>query len=139
MKITLLNALNESGMLGSGSMLTGIGVGMPNNPGYIYSIRGDIPKHDMEQKPNKHKEEYYVHVGSRVQGKGFNNPKKKYTGRIVRIIKDSNGVIQGLYLRTDKTARHITIRPDGLKYLKVKDDPPKPRFQISPQYNMNLH
>jgi hypothetical protein len=76
-------------------------------PGYVYNIRPLY--HGLEQKANDVKDEYYIHVGSKVCGTGHNNPSKHYTGIVTRIVKNSKGEIEFLYIKTIKNNKFVTI------------------------------
>jgi len=76
-------------------------------PGYVYNI---LPLyHGLEQKANPIKDERYIHVGCKVRGTGHNNPSKHYTGIVTRIVKNSKGEIEFLYIKTIKNNKFVTI------------------------------
>lgn len=90
-------------------------------PGYVYSVLGFNDA--LQQKPNNPSNEYYIHPGSRVRGAGFNNPDKRYTGIVNRIVKNENGEIICLYIIAEKTSKMVTIRADeNLELLINKDN-----------------
>lgn len=76
-------------------------------PGYVYNI---LPlSHDLEQKGNQIKDERYIHPGCKVRGTGHNNPDKHYTGIVTRVVKNSKGEIEFLYIKTIKNNKFVTI------------------------------
>ena len=72
---------------------------------------------ELQQKPNEVDDSMYIHPGSLVRGQGFNNPNKHYTGRVVRIVKDGDGSVLCLYVRTLKTCKHVCVSPDNLELI----------------------
>ena len=134
------------------SMFGGIGGGADNTlgptsysvqgkgPGYVYSI---LPfNDDLQQKTNKATQDYYIYPGCKVRGTGYNNPDKYYTGIVNRIVKDSDGVIRFIYIKTIKTNRFVTINADDTLELVIngpkKDDPKFKEHNFSPSYNINI-
>lgn len=90
-------------------------------PGYVYRI---LPlTTNLQQKGNPISNEYYIYPGCKVRGKGINNPDKHFTGIVQRIVKDSSGEIQYLYIRALKTNKFVTISPDDIELIM----PPKPQ------------
>lgn len=93
----------------------GVSYTVQGMPGYTYAI---LPlTHNLEQDMTPQKEEYYIHPGCTVTGVGANNPEKHFTGQVVRIVKNSNGEIQYIYIKTQKTNRLVTILAD--EHLKL--------------------
>ena len=111
MKITAINE-NSSGAFGGGLDPT---MGASYNvqgrgPGYVYSI---LPFNDsLQQKANDPGNEYYIYPGCLVRGAGYNNPKLFYTGIVNRIVKDGNGEVKFIYIKTLKTNRFVSISAD---------------------------
>ena len=100
-----VNALNENsfGAFGGGADPT---MGASYNvqgrgPGYVYSI---LPfNNSLQQKVNDPgNDDYYIYPGCLVRGVGYNNPSLHYTGIVNRIVKDSNGEVRFLYVKTLK-------------------------------------
>ena len=97
--------------------------------GYMYLL----------QKKNQPPHEYYIHPGCLVRGVGFNNPDKKYTGRVNRIVKNENGEIICLYILTEKNSTMVTIKADdNLELLIKKSDEQKGIHTIAPSYNTTI-
>ena len=111
MKITAINE-NSFGAFGGGLDQT---MGASYNvqgrgPGYVYSI---LPFNDsLQQKANDPGNEYYIYPGCLVRGAGYNNPKLFYTGIVNRIVKDGNGEVKFIYIKTLKTNRFVSISAD---------------------------
>ena len=108
-----------------------------NFPGYTYQILGfnDI----LQQKPNKPSHEYYIHPGCMVRGAGFNNPDKRYTGKVNRIVKNSDGEVICLYILTTKNSKMVSIRADeNLELLINKADDQNGIEKFSPSYNLSI-
>ena len=110
-----VNALNENsfGAFGGGADPT---MGASYNvqgrgPGYVYSI---LPfNNSLQQKVNDPgNDDYYIYPGCLVRGVGYNNPSLHYTGIVNRIVKDSNGEVRFLYIKTLKTNRFVSIAAD---------------------------
>ena len=102
-------------------------------PGYTYAI---LPlSHDLEQRATPQEESYYIHPGCTVTGVGANNPDKHFTGQVVRVVKNSNGEIQYIYIKTQKTNRLVTILADEhLRLIPFN----KPEHQKEPPFTMNV-
>ena len=111
MKITAISE-NSLGAFGGGVDPT---MGASYNvqgrgPGYVYSI---LPFNDsLQQKANDPGNEYYIYPGCLVRGAGYNNPKLFYTGIVNRIVKDGNGEVKFIYIKTLKTNRFVSISAD---------------------------
>lgn len=111
MKITAINE-NSFGAFGGGLDPT---MGASYNvqgrgPGYVYSI---LPfNNSLQQKVNDPGNEYYIYPGCLVRGAGYNNPKLFYTGIVNRIVKDCNGEVKFIYIKTLKTNRFVSISAD---------------------------
>lgn len=120
-----INYLNESVFAGNiAGMDTTLGPVSYNvqgsQPGYVYRI---LPlTNNLQQKGTPISNEYYIYPGCKVRGKGFNNPNKHFTGIVQRIVKDSNGEIVCLYIRSLKTNKFVTITPDDIELII----PPQP-------------
>ncbi len=111
MKCTKLEALNEM----ADPTIGGVSYTVQGTPGYIYAI---LPlSHNLEQRLTPQDDSYYIYPGCTVTGVGANNPDKHFTGQVVRIVKNGNGEVQFLYIKTQKTNRLVTIRAD--KNLKL--------------------
>lgn len=124
------NRLNEI----ADPTLGGISSLVQKNPGYVYKV---MPlTHNLEQKTNQYTEERYIHPGCRVRGVGYNNPKLHFTGRIQRIVKNSNGEIEYILILVEKTSKIIKIRADeNLELLINRGDPPSnPPTIMNPSY-----
>ena len=106
-------------------------------PGYTYTVLGFSDA--LQQKVNEPSNEYYIHPGSMVRGVGFNNPNKKYTGTVNRIVKDESGQIVCLYILASKTAKMVTVKADeNLELLINKGDEQKGLHTISASHNLNI-
>ena len=111
MKITAINE-NSFGAFGGGLDPT---MGASYNvqgrgPGYVYSI---LPfNNSLQQKVNDSGNEYYIYPGCLVRGAGYNNPSLHYTGIVNRIVKDCNGEVKFIYIKTLKTNRFVSISAD---------------------------
>ena len=111
MKITAINE-NSFGAFGGGLDPT---MGASYNvqgrgPGYVYSI---LPFNDsLQQKANDPGNEYYIYPGCLVRGAGYTNSKLFYTGIVNRIVKDGNGEVKFIYIKTLKTNRFVSISAD---------------------------
>ena len=110
-----VNALNENsfGAFGGGADPTmGVSYNVQGRgPGYVYSI---LPfNNSLQQKVNDPgNDDYYIYPGCLVRGVGYNNPSLHYTGIVNRIVKDSNGEVRFLYIKTLKTNRFVSIAAD---------------------------
>lgn len=126
-KINRLNEIADPTLGGVSSMVQ-------KNPGYVYKVMS--LNHDLEQKVNQKKEEHYIHPGCRVRGVGFNNPKLHFTGRVQRIVKNSNGEIEYIQILVEKTSKIVKIRADeNLELLINRGDPPvNPPAVMNPSY-----
>lgn len=129
MKYTKLQSLNE----GTDPTLGGVSYTVQGTPGYIYAI---LPlSHNLEQRPTPQDDAYYIYPGCTVTGVGANNPDKHFTGQVLRIVKNGNGEIQYLYIKTLKTNKFVTIRAD--KNLRLKTFNKSPQNLPTP-YMMNI-
>ena len=108
-------------------------------PGYVYQI---LPlNNDLQQKVEHKPEEYYIHPGCLVRGKGFNNPDNTYTGYVNRIVKDSQGAVVCLYIKTVKNNRMVSVRADDdliLLIQKKEENQTPPEMKLDLSYNMNI-
>lgn len=108
-------------------------------PGYVYNI---LPLyHGLEQKANQIKDERYIHVGCKVRGTGHNNPDKHYTGIVTRIVKNSKGEVEFLYIKTIKNNKFVTIDVnDDLELIVHKQDKQQVSLPnvMNPSNNMRL-
>lgn len=111
-------------------------------PGYVYSI---LPFNDsLQQKTNEVTNDYYIYPGCTVRGVGVNNPDKHYTGIVNRIVKDSNGAIRFIYIKTLKTNRYVTILAnDELELILHQPTQDNSKYNqysrnFAPQNNMRL-
>ena len=97
-------------------------------PGYVYSI---LPfNNSLQQKVNQATEEYYIYPGCLVRGVGYNNPNLHYTGVVNRIVKDSNGEVRFLYVKTLKTNRFVSVAADdNLELIVNQPNPDNTRFK----------
>lgn len=110
-------SLNEevfgSGILGVGydnTMSAASYTVQGKNPGYTYQI---LPMDTtLQQKANEVDDRAYIHPGSWVVGVGANNPKKHFSGVVSRIVKNPDGSIAFLYIKTFKTNKFVTILAD---------------------------
>lgn len=126
--------LNE----GADPTLGGVSYNVQGSPGYVYTIMN--LNHDLEQKPNEIDDNYYIYPGCMVRGVGVNNRDLHYTGVVNRIVKNSNGEIQYLYIRCPKTNKMVTILADENLELIIhgeKEYHDESSFQITPSYNVN--
>lgn len=113
------------------------------SPGYVYSI---LPFNDtLQQKVNQATDDYYIYPGCTVRGVGVNNPDKHYTGIVNRIVKDENGEIKFIYIKTLKTNRFVTILAnDELELILHQPAQNNSKYNnkygsnFSPNYNMKL-
>lgn len=123
------NILNEGGMFGTGGAIATMGA---INPGYSYSIKGF--SHSLEQKIKPQPEEYYVYPGCKVRGYAINDidteNRKTYTGTVIRLVKDFEGAIRAIWIRTDKTAKMLALTPDDLELLIVQETSPAPQYRF---------
>ena len=124
-KIAKINKLNEMqfGVAGGAGdpTLAGTQYNVQGSyPGYVYTVLGF--NDNLQQKPNNPSNDYYIHPGSRIRGVGFNNPNKKYTGIVNRIVKDENGEIICLYVIAEKTSKMVTVRADDNLELLINKD-----------------
>ena len=102
-------------------------------PGYTYAI---LPlSHNLEQRNTPQDDSYYIHPGCTVTGVGANNPEKHFTGQVVRIVKNGDGEIQYIYIKTQKTNRLVTILADDNLRLISFD---KPVHQKEVPFTMNI-
>ena len=123
---------------GADPTLGGVSYNVQGTPGYVYRILN--LNHDLEQKPNKESKDYYVYPGCMVRGVGVNNRDLHYTGVVNRIVKNSDGEIQYLYIRCPKTNKMVTILADDNLELILNNKEPVPKdpgFHITPSYNVN--
>ena len=135
MKYTKLQALNEM----ADPTIGGVSYTVQGTPGYVYAI---LPlSHNLEQSPTPQDDSYYIYPGCTVTGVGANNPDKHFTGQVMRIVKNGNGEIQYLYIKTLKTNRFVTIRADkNLKLMTYNKSPENvpPPYTMSISHNMRL-
>lgn len=141
------NPVNEStfGMYGGGLDNTASAATYTvqgRNPGYTYSI---LPfNNSLQQKVNKLTNDYYIYPGCMVRGVGVNNPDKHYTGIVNRIVKDSNGEIRFIYIKTVKTNRFVTILANDelelILHQSTQDNSKYNKYStnFTPQHNMKL-
>jgi len=106
-------------------------------PGYVYSVHPLY--HGLEQLPNKVSNTYYIHAGSMVRGTGHNNPGKHYTGMVYRIVKNSNGEIEFLYIKTTKNNKFVTIDANDDLELILHDSPTRSQVSIPNVMNPSNH
>jgi hypothetical protein len=131
------NALAIAGGIGDPTLASTSHMVQGSFPGYTYQVLGF--NDTLQQKPNKPSNEYYIHPGCLVRGVGVNNPKKKYTGRVNRIVKDEKGVVVCLYILSQKNCKMVTIQADdNLELLIHKEEDQKGIYTSTPQYNMNI-
>lgn len=111
MKITAINENSFGAFGGIADPTTGASYNVQGRgPGYVYSI---LPfNNSLQQKVNDPGNEYYIYPGCLVRGAGYNNPKLFYTGIVNRIVKDSNGEVKFIYIKTLKTNRFVSISAD---------------------------
>ena len=124
---------------GADPTLGGVSYNVQGTPGYVYKIMNLT--HDLEQKPNQESHEYYIYPGCLVRGVGVNNPNLHFTGQVNRIVKDSNGEIKYLYIRSLKTNKMVTILADDNLELILHNNPEpqkKEPFSITPSHNIRL-
>lgn len=134
MKYIRKKHLNE----GADPTLGGVSYDVQGTPGYVYKIM-DL-NHDLEQKPNEIDDNYYIYPGCMVRGVGVNNRNLHYTGVVNRIVKNSNGEIQYLYIRCPKTNKMVTILADENLELIIHDEKEyhnDSSYQITPSYDIN--
>lgn len=134
MKYIRKKYLNE----GADPTLGGVSYDVQGTPGYVYKIM-DL-NHDLEQKPNEIDDNYYIYPGCMVRGVGVNNRNLHYTGVVNRIVKNSNGEIQYLYIRCPKTNKMVTILADENLELIIHDEKEyhnDSSYQITPSYGIN--
>lgn len=82
--------------------------------GYVYKI---LPlSMNLQQPGTPSKNERYIHVGCRVSGYNKNGDLLK--GKLYRIVKNSDGVIIGAYIFSDKTHSIVKIKVDGIKLIE---------------------
>jgi hypothetical protein len=137
-------ALNENalyGAMGGGfdSTLfpTSYGVQGQNGPGYVYRVL--TPDDSLQQKPNKVDDRFYIHSGSKVRGVGVNNPDLYYTGMVYRIVKNSDGTVSHLIIKTDRTNKFVTVRADdNLELIVNTPEPIETNFKMYTSNNMRL-
>ena len=135
MKYTKLQSLNE----GADPTIGGVSYTVQGMPGYVYAI---LPlSHNLEQKPTPQDDSYYIYPGCTVTGVGANNPDKHFTGQVVRIVKNGDGQIQYLYIKTKKTNKMVTIRADKnlklMTYNKSPENLPAP-YTMNISHNMRI-
>jgi hypothetical protein len=89
-------------------------------PGYVYHM---MTFNDTLQQPiNKTNNEYYIHPGSTVRGRGYNHGDKTYTGVVNRIVKNEKGEVVCLYVQSFKTSKIVAVRvDDNLELLLPKN------------------
>ena len=111
MKITAINENSFGAFGGISDPTTGVSYNVQGRgPGYVYSI---LPfNNSLQQKTNDPGNEYYIYPGCLVRGAGYNNPKLFYTGIVNRIVKDGNGEVKFIYIKTLKTNRFVSISAD---------------------------
>ena len=111
MKITAINENSFGAFGGIADPTMGVSYNVQGRgPGYVYSI---LPfNNSLQQKTNDPGNEYYIYPGCLVRGAGYNNPKWFYTGIVNRIVKDSNGEVKFIYIKTLKTNRFVSISAD---------------------------
>ena len=111
MKITAINENSFGAFGGIADPTMGVSYNVQGRgPGYVYSI---LPfNNSLQQKTNDPGNEYYIYPGCLVRGVGYNNPKLFYTGIVNRIVKDSNGEVKFIYIKTLKTNRFVSISAD---------------------------
>lgn len=124
--------INETEVM-SGGAFTGIGVGGPSTNGFAYSIYME-PRNDLGFKSNELNTDYYIQVGQKVKGKAYNDNGHTYTGTVQRIIKDMDGAVVGIMIKTSKTNRFVTLSPDDLVLLVPKAIESKPKYMVAPNY-----
>lgn len=107
------------------------------HPGYTYNM---LAFNDTLQQPkNKPSNEYYIHPGCSVRGVGFNNPDKKYTGVVNRIVKNGKSEVVCLYIQTFKTAKIVAIRADdNLELLLPKNVAQYGGYKLSPSNDLDI-
>lgn len=114
-------AMNENALAGStfGGYDPTLGAASYNvqgpSPGYIYSVKG--LNNTLQQKANTLSNDYYIYPGCTVRGYGVHNPEKRYTGQVYRIVKDGDGAIKFVYIKTIKTNRFVPIKVEGLELI----------------------
>ena len=106
-------------------------------PGYVYSVHPLY--HGLEQTKNEVDDTYYIHVGSIVRGTGHNNPSKHYTGQVIRIVKNENGEIVFLYIKTTKNNKMVTIDVNDELELILHDKPVDNQVSIPNVMNPSSH
>ena len=100
------------------------------SPGYVYTV---MPLNNtLQQKANKVTRESYIYPGCTVRGYGLHND-KRYTGQVYRIVKDSNGAIQYLYIKTIKTNRFVPIKTEGLELVNYSERPSDKKGKYFPE------
>ena len=107
-------------------------------PGYTYNM---LAFNDTLQQPkNKVENKQTIHPGRMVRGVGYNNPDKKYTGIVHRILKSGDGKKAiGLYIQTLKNAKMVTIRADkNLELLVPENVPQYGGHRLSPSTNLDI-
>ena len=111
MKITAINENSFGAFGGIADPTMGVSYNVQGRgPGYVYSI---LPfNNSLQQKTNDPGNEYYIYPGCLVRGAGYNNPKLFYTGIVNRIVKDGNGEVKFIYIKTLKTNRFVSISAD---------------------------
>ena len=136
--------LNENWFAGGNMSSPGMDWGMSpatymvqgGQTGYTYAIRG--LDDTLQQKPNTPPREYYIHPGCSVSGVGINNPDKKYSGKVYRILKDVDGSIIGLYILSFKTSKFVSIRADEYLTLLIAKAPDEvDRFSPIASHNVD--
>lgn len=124
--------INETEVM-SGGAFTGIGVGGPSTNGFAYSIYME-PRNDLGFKSNELNTDYYIQIGQKVKGKAYNDNGHTYTGMVQRIIKDMDGAVVGIMIKTSKTNRFVTLSPEDLVLLVPKAIESKPKYMVAPNY-----
>ena len=111
MKITAINENSFGAFGGIADPTMGVSYNVQGRgPGYVYSI---LPfNNSLQQKTNDPGNDYYIYPGCLVRGAGYNNPKLFYTGIVNRIVKDGNGEVKFIYIKTLKTNRFVSISAD---------------------------
>ena len=108
---------------GADPTLGGVSYNVQGTPGYVYKIMN--LNHDLEQKPNRESHEYYIYPGCKVRGVGVNNKDLHYTGIVNRIVKNSDGEIEYIYIRCPKTNKMVTILADDNLELILNNKEPE--------------
>lgn len=129
--------LNENASLPT----MGLGIGGVNNSVYTYKMY-TAPETNLSQKPNDVDDRYYIHPGTKVRGRLYNNPDdiNTYTGVVLRILKNAMAEIIGLWCMLDgtgngnKCGKILTLSPDNIERIIAKEYNAPQQFSISPDY-----